>query len=828
MQGIASMAVYHRDWPLLVLTPSSARYHWENEFQHWLGWDSPINKEKQARMNLGGESEGEEEDDDDEEVDESNSMPLLDESQIHVLSSGKDAIFPRRNTKVVICSYGLAPALAASGKIYPGLFRAAIVDESHMLKNMNTKRTKNLVPVLHATYRCVLLSGTPALAKPTELWPQLKILSTEETGWWEEESEFIEKYVKNSSAVRRAELHAMLTGTVMIRRLKNDILKSLPKKSRGKAVVDVSTPEMRIEFHKCMSLLREGKGQLGKLARQHSVLGPIADDIVSLRPKNPLFEKAKGDIGKERDLKYMNRMREIEFALANTRTSLSHAEKEQCKSQMVEGVQRELQVWYQERIHELQEELPQPEDEEISRKSVLNRMYSLTGKSKLPLISSMIKKWLKDATKGKLCVFAHHIFVLDELVRMAGLSNMVDSDSQYIRIDGSTSPKERQAQIKRFQTDPNVRIAILGITAAGVAVTLTAASTVWFAELFWTPALMIQAEDRCHRIGQNSRVHCLYFVATGTLDDLLWKLLEKKFRDLGEFVEGMEKQKLVVHKTYNGTKELDSMFDIPDGSTSDDEVNFDEESDDEDGQEILEYQRDLEDEIELLGKEELTMIRADGDDDDGGDEQVFHDSAEPAAGSTEAEAILLSDDDEEEETRTSAAHDSPTETRTEETSGEERASPAQKDVEGSNKKLPAEASTKLDIRKPLQDCRGYSVVFEGKSFGMNLFIFEGRAVVGGRVGDSYFTDIPALGDILVAVNGQRMPFTSDINQITTFMRTSLQRGPVELIFLELPALRHFVVRKAEKERKRIEELKAKMVRPIVPGPDDIIDLVDDD
>ena len=75
------------------------------------------------------------------------------------------------------------------------------------------------------------------------------------------------------------------------------------------------------------------------------------------------------------------------------------------------------------------------------------------------------------------------------------LSNLINSITKYIRIDGSTSPKVRQEQILQFQTNPAVRIAMLGITAAGVAV-LTASSTVWFAELFWTPAIMIQAEDR--------------------------------------------------------------------------------------------------------------------------------------------------------------------------------------------------------------------------------------------------------------------------------------------------------------------------------------------
>jgi SNF2 family DNA or RNA helicase len=120
------MSMYHEEWPLLVLTPSSARYHWEAEFQQWLGPDST------KRTNQTHIEQDDEESEEEERIfPEEYKIPMkpLNDWEIHVMTTGKEDVLPHKDTRVVICSYGLAPTLVESKKIRPGMFKCTIVDE---------------------------------------------------------------------------------------------------------------------------------------------------------------------------------------------------------------------------------------------------------------------------------------------------------------------------------------------------------------------------------------------------------------------------------------------------------------------------------------------------------------------------------------------------------------------------------------------------------------------------------------------------------------------------------------------------------------------------
>ena len=142
-----------------------------------------------------------------------------------------------------------------------------------------------------------------------------------------------------------------------------------------------------------------------------------------------------------------------------------------------------------------------------------------TSIAKAPEVVAHIKQVLDGGT-DKVVVFAHHHAVMDIIESAFG--------SECVRFDGMTPFDLRERAVVWFQTDPSIKVFIGNIKAAGTGITLTAAAHVIFAELPWTPAELVQAEDRCHRIGQLDHVLVQALVVPKSIDARMAELLTRK------------------------------------------------------------------------------------------------------------------------------------------------------------------------------------------------------------------------------------------------------------------------------------------------------------
>ncbi len=138
--------------------------------------------------------------------------------------------------------------------------------------------------------------------------------------------------------------------------------------------------------------------------------------------------------------------------------------------------------------------------------------------AKIPYIIREVTEALEEVEK--LVVMAHHKDVINALAKEFGPIAVV--------INSDVSLEDRQKAVDAFQNDPAVKLFIGSIQAAGVGLTLTAASNIIFAELDWVPGNVSQAEDRCHRIGQVNPVLIKYLVLDKSVDARMADLLISK------------------------------------------------------------------------------------------------------------------------------------------------------------------------------------------------------------------------------------------------------------------------------------------------------------
>jgi len=161
----------------------------------------------------------------------------------------------------------------------------------------------------------------------------------------------------------------------------------------------------------------------------------------------------------------------------------------------------------------------------------LNALKLLAARGKLTAALA----WIHDfcSSGERLVVFAHH-----REIQRALLARFPSA----LHILGEDSHVARDAALRAFQAPdgPENQLVVCSIEVAGQGLTLTRSSNVVFLELDWTPAKHDQAEDRCHRIGQEDSVNASYILAAGTIDETISTLLERKRAVIGAVTDGRE------------------------------------------------------------------------------------------------------------------------------------------------------------------------------------------------------------------------------------------------------------------------------------------------
>lgn len=404
IQALAYLQLHEDLRPAIIVAPASLKNNWKQEAERWLETDDTI----------------------------------------YICSGRKpeETIEEVEKHSIVIINYDILPSWvdALTKEMRPQII---IYDESHNLKNSASKRTHAAATLSSRIPQRLLLTGTPVLNRPNELWTQLNIIDPER---YDNFFRFASTYCNAtyngygwdfSGASNIEQLAEELRG-IMIRRTKDQVLEELPEKTRSLVTIEISN---RREYNRVESKFLDW------------------------------LEEEKGKEAADRASK-VEQITKIEYL---------------------------KQVAAKGKIHE----------------SI---------------------NWIKDFLHSgeKLVVFATHKEVIDKLFKAF--------DRVAVKIDGSVPVDKRQDIVEQFQTDPKIRLFIGNIQAAGVGLTLTAASNVAFLELGWTPALHDQAEDRCHRIGQKDAVNVYYLLAEETIDEKIAELLESK----REVVDAVMSDKKVI------------------------------------------------------------------------------------------------------------------------------------------------------------------------------------------------------------------------------------------------------------------------------------------
>ncbi|GAX14112.1 SWI/SNF-related matrix-associated actin-dependent regulator of chromatin subfamily A member 5 [Fistulifera solaris] len=143
---------------------------------------------------------------------------------------------------------------------------------------------------------------------------------------------------------------------------------------------------------------------------------------------------------------------------------------------------------------------------------------------KLSMVDKLLKR-LKERG-DRVLIFTQMTRVLDILEDF-----MFMRGYQYCRIDGNTNYDDRESQIEEFNRPGSEKFCfLLSTRAGGLGINLQTANICILYDSDWNPQQDLQAQDRCHRLGQKKPVTVFRLVSENTIEEKIVERAQQKLK----------------------------------------------------------------------------------------------------------------------------------------------------------------------------------------------------------------------------------------------------------------------------------------------------------
>ena len=185
--------------------------------------------------------------------------------------------------------------------------------------------------------------------------------------------------------------------------------------------------------------------------------------------------------------------------------------------------------------------------DEAGNETVDDILVNASGK--MQLLDRILNELIKVQGDHKVLIFSQMTRMLDILqdyLEWRGYS--------YCRLDGTVSSEDRRQSMKDFQeSEEGIDVFLLSTRAGGLGVNLTRADTVIIFDSDWNPHMDLQAQDRCHRIGQKRTVMVYRLATAATVEEKVLHAAKQKLK-LEQLVVSKGKFKDIGEKTNKDDK----------------------------------------------------------------------------------------------------------------------------------------------------------------------------------------------------------------------------------------------------------------------------------